>query len=436
MPFRAFEIARAGLLTAALVAAATAVHAEDVALDTAVPAQRQLQGVPPLPALAPASADRAEHPFFAATAGTVVATVAAVGDVLLHAQLLRQGATHADGYNVMTRDMAPWISQADVASFNMEGTLAEDVATNGRVYPGSALYPDDWIYSGYPLFNAPPAAGYALAATGFDVATTANNHALDRKAVGVTATIEALANAGIAASGTRTGGTDPMQWPVIRNVNGLNIAWLACAEHTNGLTDYEDQVLLCGDAAALDLIRTLRALDIADAVIVLPHWGIEFERSPTRAQRALARAFAEAGAAAVVGAHPHVLQEWERIDTADGREVLVAYSLGNFISNQQVWPRAMTMVLLLGLGFDADGGASVHAVRFLPAFVDHSQVWNSELAVRPATPDNPVARGRTAWCFGVKMFGLPWLHPTAAPVDLSSPPGAAFHAVAGHASGC
>jgi poly-gamma-glutamate capsule biosynthesis protein CapA/YwtB (metallophosphatase superfamily) len=74
-------------------------------------------------------------------------------------------------------------------------------------------------------------------------------------------------------------------------------------------------------------------------VIVTPHWGKEYRRRADRAQRKLAARLAEAGATAVIGSHPHVLQPGRRSWHADGRETLVVYSLGNFASHQPELPR-------------------------------------------------------------------------------------------------
>ena len=72
----------------------------------------------------------------------------------------------------------------------------------------------------------------------------------------------------------------------------------------------------------------------ADAVVVSVHWGIEYEQQPREAEVALAHRLAEAGALVVLGHHPHVLQPVELYPRADGRTALIAYSLGNFVSNQ------------------------------------------------------------------------------------------------------
>ena len=84
----------------------------------------------------------------------------------------------------------------------------------------------------------------------------------------------------------------------------------------------------------LKKIARLHASGSIDAIVVTPHWGRQYQFRPTARQKTLARDLIEAGAIAVIGTHPHVVQPWEKITTDDGREGLVIYSTGNFISGQ------------------------------------------------------------------------------------------------------
>jgi len=104
-------------------------------------------------------------------------------------------------------------------------------------------------------------------------------------------------------------------------------------------------------------------------VIVTPHWGKEYKPEPDRAQRALARRLAAAGATAILGSHPHVLQPWEVLPGAGGRETFIIYSLGNFASHQPELPKRSTMLLYLGLTRPPGGKAFVHGVRYVPLHV-------------------------------------------------------------------
>jgi poly-gamma-glutamate capsule biosynthesis protein CapA/YwtB (metallophosphatase superfamily) len=97
--------------------------------------------------------------------------------------------------------------------------------------------------------------------------------------------------------------------------------------------------------------------------VVLIHWGAEYQAGPTDRQKALAQRFAQAGAALVVGTHPHVLQPAEWIRTARGK-TLVLYSLGNALFDQPGLPDTRQSALAL-VSLDASGVRSVQVVSFV-----------------------------------------------------------------------
>ena len=278
-------------------------------------------------------------------------TIAAVGDVLMHAFLQEDAATQPQGFATQLAPTAPYLRMADITVANLEGPAARGVLPGGgeRDLPPEVFY-DGAVYSGFPTFNFNPSIVPALAGAGVDVLQTANNHAMDRGPLGVDRTLEAISAAGLAHTGTRARG-DEGPWHTVVAAGGYRIAFLACSYSTNGQPDPAGQVLLCyGDEAeVLDTIRSLTADPAIDATILLPHWGSEDAETPDANQRRLARAALEAGAAAVIGTHPHVLQPIEVLTASDGRQGVVAYSLGNFISSQWRLNQLTSVVLYLDL---------------------------------------------------------------------------------------
>ena len=77
------------------------------------------------------------------------------------------------------------------------------------------------------------------------------------------------------------------------------------------------------------------AREVADIVVVCPHWGTEYVAEPSSYQRDFAQQMADAGADVIIGTHPHVPQPVEWITAADGSETLCYYSLGNYVSTQK-----------------------------------------------------------------------------------------------------
>ncbi len=113
-----------------------------------------------------------------------------------------------------------------------------------------------------------------------------------------------------------------------------------------------------------------------DAVIVTPHWGEEYETTPRAQEKVLAHSILDAGATAILGSHPHVLQPMEKYKTQDGREAFIIYSLGNFVSGQKQLPRRTAALVYLGLTRGSDGKVFVNGARFVPTEMTYGAKMN------------------------------------------------------------
>jgi len=191
----------------------------------------------------------------------------------------------------------------------------------------------------------------ALAEAGFDLLGLANNHALDAGPAGLAESRLRL----------RAAGLEPVEATraVVREIDGLTVATLAWNDL--GASDRE---------ALLAAVSEARAA--ADIVLVLVHWGQEYQRHPVLPQRELAGELLEAGADAVLGSHPHVVQDLQLVQArqTEGRPRLVAYSLGNFAFDQG-WDDT-AQGLALRLLFDAEG---LRAAQALPVWTAPRPRW-------------------------------------------------------------
>lgn len=347
---------------------------------------------------------------------TKVLRIAAVGDVLLHDMLQKWAAGQKDGFYTAMAPVADIIRAADIAFANLEGPAAEGVASNGKAVRPPALRYDKSVYRGYPMFNYHPSIVTDLKRVGFRVLQTANNHSLDRHQLGADRTIDAIKAAGLAWTGTRSRADMKAPWYTITPVNAaggtFNIAWLACTYGTNGVPDRADQVLKCYDqrAEVLETVRTLAQRADVHAVMFTPHWGAEYQNRPEPRQIELAREVLDAGATAVIGTHPHVIQPIEKYLTKDGRETLIAYSLGNFISNQIGLPRLASAILLLGLSPSADGKLQMARVGWIPLRMRTRGGFRVEAIDRLVA-----AEGRDARTYLARHLPEGNVHPPSAP---------------------
>jgi poly-gamma-glutamate capsule biosynthesis protein CapA/YwtB (metallophosphatase superfamily) len=254
------------------------------------------------------------------------------------------------------------LAAADVAIVNLETS----VGIGGRPDPGKRY-----------TFQAPPTAFTALAAAGIDVATMANNHALDFGRDPLPGTFDAIDAAMVAEPPLAVVGigrdADDAFRPARTDVDGTIVATIGAtvadddptADPTGQWAATHDSP---GTADAIDPARLLRAVEeadrSADVVVVYMHWGVQGERCPNDAQRSLAADLVEAGADIVVGSHTHRLQ-------GDGPmgDGYVAYGLGNYAwYTQSSEATSVTGVLMLTVRPPSrDGRASVTDAVWEPA---------------------------------------------------------------------
>jgi len=321
-------------------------------------------------------------------------TIVTVGDILLHTALQEQSAKHQD-FKPLWTPFLSYFQQADMAYANLEAPTAQAVNKFGEnvTEPGHTF--DGIVYSSYPQFNYHASLIGDLVESGFDVVSTANNHSLDRRSLGIERTIDALEKQGLSFTGTRRKGetTQVRPWHTIVERNGLRIAWIACTYGTNGIPDKYHQVLHCFDPQDQPIIlaeinKQSQNPDI-DAVFVTPHWGSEYQTQPNSTEIALGKAFLEAGALAVIGNHPHVQQPMQKYTTRDGRETFIIYSLGNFVSDQGKVRRRAAIILFVGLTKNKKGETFLNGVKFIPAVMNNYSGAN-HYQLAPSKPQDAI----------------------------------------------
>ncbi len=304
-------------------------------------------------------------------------TVVAVGDLLFHRPIQIIALAKGNTYRQFWKPLDGIIGGADLAYANLEGTVADGVAGGGDPAKDPGRRFDGRVYGARPgalYYNYHPSLIDDLQGSGFDVVSTANNHAMDRFSLGADRTVDNLDRRQLPFTGTRKAGETSRPWSTLTRAKGFTVAWLACTFDTNGNPDRKGQVLLCHGQkdTVLAEVRRLVADPAVDAVVVTPHWGEEGDRDPIRRDRELAAELIIAGASAVIGTHPHVVQGWAKMQGAGGHEGLVVYSTGNFISNQRRPAQRTGLAVVMELTKAAGPGAKakVTAAGWLPTWVE------------------------------------------------------------------
>lgn len=241
-----------------------------------------------------------------------------VGDLMQHqGQIDAARTARGYDYSACFAYVKEVISQADFAVANLEVTLG------GKPYRG------------YPAFSAPDEYLTAIHNAGFNVLLTANNHCLDRGRKGLERTLRLIDSLHIPAAGTYTDIEDRRtRYPLLLEKKGFRIALLNYTYGTNGIPVPSPAVVNLIDTTVIAQdIEKARQLH-PDVLLACMHWGVEYQSLPGKEQQKLAQWLFAKRVDHIIGAHPHVVQPIEvHTDSLTRQKRLVAYSLGNFISN-------------------------------------------------------------------------------------------------------
>ncbi len=314
-------------------------------------------------------------------------TINSVGEVTCYNSQMTAAKTD-DGYDFdeSFKYIKKYTGDADLSLFDLETTLAGEP------------------YSGYPQFNSPDELADALKTAGFDVAVTANDHALDRDVEGVGETIDALDDAGLKAAGTKKDKRDKDY--LITKVNGVKVGIVAYTQETSysdsnrtlggKAMDEEESALINSYSPNLideddednDMDKIKSSMDAAkedgaELIICYFNWGDDYDSTTNDTEKEVAKSLVDMGADMIFATHPHVVQEFDVIKNDDGQKVPVFYSLGNFLSGQRyetVGNRRVEqgMIAQVKLTVDTSTG-KISGVKYgyIPTWTD--KFWDNDL---------------------------------------------------------
>lgn len=247
-----------------------------------------------------------------------------IGDIMAHDNLQEFALATPEGYSALFNTTKDIFLSDDITFANLEVPIR-----------------DDKDISGYPLFNAKSGLVKAVKEAGIDILSLANNHSIDQSYEGISSTIDAVEKEGLIYAGTGKNPADAKKVKIFLK-NGITFGFIAATFYLNGIymKEKEDapyaylvEIDNTGDIEEFcDRIRETKAA--TDFTIVSYHFGVEYSRKPLEAHVKVVEKMANSGGDLILGHHPHVLQEIKRFKTTDGRNTLIFYSLGNFISAQ------------------------------------------------------------------------------------------------------
>ena len=280
----------------------------------------------------------------------------------------------------------PPLADADLAIVNLETAISSRGRAEIKTF----------------TFRSAPSFADVIARAGVDVVSLANNHSLDFGLDALDDTVDNLDRARVAHVGAGRNLAEALA-PAEFDIGGTSVAVLGASQIIPSgawpATSTRPGIASAGKHAinreTQQLLAAVRdAKKANDVVIVVLHWGIEGDPCPSAVQQKLGRLLVDAGATAVLGAHPHVLQPVVPFTTLAG-DAVVAYSLGNFIWDPRGGASGETGVL--ELRFD---GPRLVGVAFAPHRLDGNG-WAR--AVDPASPRGRAISARV----GLRCPGAP-----------------------------
>ena len=301
------------------------------------------------------------EPTPAGTEPTTVIHYAAAGDLNINDLVVASGGALYD-YAPAFLDVAHLLADADISSLNFEGNLL------GAPYGSESA-------------SAPQTMMQALASAGVDLVQLANSYSIHKGMAGLASTIENVKNAGMEPLGVYATNQEYKSGKgyTIRYVQGVKIAFVAFTKGMDGLalpagnehcvnvlyTDYASTYQTV-DTEGITTVLKAAAKEKPDITIALLHWGSEFNDTVSRSQKTICDLMLQNGVDAIIGTHPHYVQEMV-FDRDAG--TFVSYSLGDFFGDAQRAGSEYSVILDLEITKDnKTGETSITNYSYTPIF--------------------------------------------------------------------
>lgn len=245
----------------------------------------------------------------------------AAGDFIAHDSLNSSAKKMNGGYDYLQfmSNFKPIFAGADIRFCNQATVSAGD----------------SFGISGYPIFNAPTQFAKDMAGLGCNLINTASNHSFDKGQAAIDATLNVWKNMPnlLAVSGENS---SPAEQNTIHyfDVKGIRFAFLAYTTYSNTILPNDYGVSFYSDNLAKAQIGKAKQSG-AQIIIVSMRWGTEYSPDINAEQIKDSQFLADQGVDLVLGHGPHELQTVKTLQGTSGKNTLVWYSLGNFISTQE-----------------------------------------------------------------------------------------------------
>ena len=281
--------------------------------------------------------------------------LSAVGDILCNTGILNDGYSNGSySFYQMFLPIIEFVSGADITLGTLETNFVD-----GEEFVGVGKY------------NSPMDFLKSVKSSGINLVSLSHNHVLDYKKEGLMETMAKVKNNGMDVTGINYGTNDDFTG-IIKEVNNIKISFLGYTyglSNEEGLTDEEKKMAnIYSDELARKEIEYARKN--SDYVIIIMHWGDVNVSKVTDSQRVIADNLFNYGADMILGSHPAVVETMEIRKNKDGKDVFVAYSLGNYISSLTYEDANVELILNMEIAKTKDmDHAELQSVDYTPIYV-------------------------------------------------------------------
>lgn len=321
------------------------------------------------PAIQPTDAEETASP--QKDPDSTVIHLALAGDVNVTDKIVSSGDSNYD-YTDVFLDIAPILADADLTAVNFEGNLC------------GAPYGTDSV-------SAPQGLAEAMDRAGVDLVQLANSYSINQGISGLVSTINGIRAAGMEPLGVSTDQADfkENKGYLIRTVDGVRIAFVAFTKGMDGMalppgseacvnllyTDYESTYQSVDSEGIASILKAV-SQENPDITVAMLHWGSEFKDSISDSQEDIVALLLENGVDAIIGTHPHYLQQMV-FDPEAG--TFVAYSLGDLLSDGEKSGTQYSVILDLEITKNnRNGKAAITGYSYTPIYA----VTDSDGSVR------------------------------------------------------
>lgn len=279
--------------------------------------------------------------------------ISAVGDILCENSILEDAYdkdTQNYDFTSMFKNMSTFFADSDITVGTMETNYTDNK------------------YSGYGQRNSPISFAEALKNIGIDLVSISTNHSLDYGIEGLQETKRALEGIGYDVVGDNLG-ENRVKIKTIKNTKIAFLSYTYGFENQNSKTKDElDSANIYNSEIAKKDLEYAKAN--ADYSIIIMHWGDAYSTKPNKEQQNIVKFLVENGADMILGNHASAVQKMEIMQNSEGKNVLVAYSLGNYISGETMDISKIELVLNIELRKSGETGeVMLSRVDYTPIYV-------------------------------------------------------------------